>query len=67
MADYYVNRNTQSNGDNEVHVSGCSYFPRSNYEYLGDYRSCYPAVTEARRRGYNANGCYYCSSACHTS
>ena len=32
-----------------------------NAEYLGDYAACEPAVEEAKKRGYKANGCYYCS------
>ena len=68
MPKYYVNKNAQDNGDHEVHISGCSYFPSSaNAEYLGNHNSCGPAVTEAKSRGYKANGCYYCSNACHTS
>lgn len=27
MSNYYVNMNAQSNGDHEVHKSGCSYMP----------------------------------------
>ena len=27
MAYYYVNKNAQSNGDHEVHKSGCSWMP----------------------------------------
>jgi hypothetical protein len=66
---YYVNTRAQSNGDNEVHTSSCGYLPgESNREYLGDFASCSPAVSEAKRRGYRrANGCYWCSRACHTS
>lgn len=68
MALYYVNTNKQSNGDNEVHVSGCNYMPsESNRKYLGSYDACAPAVTEAKRLGYKANGCYYCSKPCHTT
>ncbi len=68
MALYYVNKNKQSNGDNEVHVSGCSYMPlEQNRKYLGTYDSCSPAVSEAKRLGYNANGCYHCSKPCHTT
>lgn len=64
---YYVNLNKQSNGDNEVHTATCNWLPEQhNREYLGDYSSCAPAVTEAKRRGYNANGCYYCCNKCHT-
>ena len=37
MASYYVNKNAQSNGDHEVHVYGCSFFPAAeNRLYLGD-------------------------------
>jgi hypothetical protein len=65
---YYVNTNAQPNGDNEVHTSSCSYLPSEfNRRYLGDFTSCGPAVTEARRYYRRANGCYWCSRACHTS
>lgn len=68
MATYYVNKNSQSNGDHEVHIRGCSYFPnKENAVYLGDFTNCYSAVLEAKRKGYNANGCYYCSYTCHTT
>lgn len=68
MSYYYVNKNKQANGDNEVHVSGCQWMPEEKHkQYLGNYDSCRPAVQEAKRLGYNANGCYYCCRACHTS
>ncbi len=73
MPNYIVNRNAQANGDNEVHVtprSSC-YSPRypapENQESLGSHASCHGAVQEAKRRGYKADGCYYCSPACHTT
>ena len=67
MPDYYVNKNKQSNGDNEVHVPSCTFFSYIlNKEYLGNHRTCHTAVTEAKRRGYSANGCYFCSEPCHT-
>ncbi|WP_326523741.1 hypothetical protein [Sphingomonas sp.] len=66
MADYYVNNRAQTNGDHEVHVSGCGYMP-GDAKYLGDFASCWPAVTEARRTYSTANGCAYCCPACHTS
>ena len=28
MASYYVNNNAQSNGDHEVHTTGCSWLPK---------------------------------------
>lgn len=66
IASYYVNNQAQSNGDHEVHVWGCSYFP-ANRMYLGEFSSCGPAVQEAKRYYTKANGCYFCSRSCHTS
>lgn len=65
MASYYVNRKAQSNGDHEVHKSGCDYFP-SDAKYLGEYYDCKDAVKEARKTYDQVNGCYYCSNSCHT-
>lgn len=68
MAYYRVNKNKQSNGDNEVHKAGCTYYSDlRNYEALGDHDSCASAVADAKSRGYQADGCAVCSSACHTS
>ncbi|TOH47065.1 hypothetical protein CGI81_12935 [Vibrio parahaemolyticus] len=68
MARYYVNKNQQANGDHEVHKQGCSYMPlEHNRTYLGEFASCGPAVTAAKKTYSKANGCYYCSEACHTS
>jgi len=68
MAHYYVNKNAQSNGDHEVHKTGCSYMPNvENRISLGDSGSCAPAVTAAKEYYSQSNGCYYCSTACHTS
>ena len=68
MATYYVNKNAQANGDHEVHRSGCSYMPEpENRVYLGEFSTCQAAVREARKHYRQANGCYYCSNACHTS
>ena len=67
MPDYYVNKRKQSNGDNEVHTTTCTFYPYiQDKEYLGFHRTCEPAVAEAKRLGYNANGCYFCSEPCHT-
>ena len=68
MASYYVNNNAQSNGDHEVHTTGCSWLPKpENRTYLGEFSSCSPAVKEARKHHTQVNGCYYCSEDCHTS
>ncbi len=65
---YYVNNNAQANGDHEVHNQNCTYCPAvANRIYLGEFASCGPAVTEAKKHYSQANGCYYCSRPCHTS
>lgn len=67
MARYYVNRNAQANGDHEVHVTGCSWMPAvENRLFLGDFNSCRPAVTEAKKTYPQSNGCYYCCPDCNT-
>lgn len=68
MAYYYVNKNAQSNGDHEVHKTGCSYMPAAeNKLYLGDFISCSSAVAEARKTYSKSNGCFFCSNPCHSS
>jgi len=68
MAKYYVNKNAQSNGDHEVHTTGCSFMPnQENRTYLGEFLTCRPAVQEAKKTYPKSNGCYYCSKTCHTS
>jgi len=65
---YYVNKNRQTNGDHEVHKSGCSYLPDAeNRLYLGYFSTCAEAVREAKKTYSQSNGCYYCCNACHTS
>ena len=64
---YYVNKNSQSNGDHKVHKEGCSRMPEEeNKLYLGDFSSCHSAVNEAKKHYSQSNGCYYCSSECNT-
>ena len=68
MARYYVNKNAQTNGDHEVHVSSCSYLPDpENRLFLGEFTNCYDAVREAKKHYPQSNGCYYCCYPCHTS
>ncbi len=67
MANYYVNKNAQLNGDHEVHVAGCKWLPLpENRIYLGAFPSCVPAVTKARGHYTQVNGCFHCSEKCHT-
>lgn len=68
MALYYVNKNAQTNGDHEVHVSNCARLPeKDNRLYLGTFAGCHSAVAEAKKYYRQANGCYYCCRECHTS
>ena len=68
MAQYYVNKNAQANGDHEVHKSGCSYMPDpQNRLSLGEFSNCHDAVRAAMRHYSRSNGCYYCSYECHTT
>jgi hypothetical protein len=67
MPRYYVNDRAQSNGDHEVHQSGCSFMPeQSNRTYLGEFTNCWEAVQAARRHHSQVNGCFFCAKACHT-
>jgi hypothetical protein len=67
MARYYVNKNAQSNGDHEVHTTGCSHMPDTdNRLYLGDFETCGPAVQEAKKHYSQSNGCFYCAKPCNT-
>ena len=67
MARYYVNTNAQSTGEHEVHREGCSFLPlKENRVYLGEYKSCAPAVKEAAKRYQKVDGCFYCCWECHT-
>lgn len=69
MPTYYINKNTQFNGDNEVHEENCRYLPHpQNRVLLGSFPSCKEAVAYARRYGFTrADGCAYCVPECHTS
>ena len=74
MPYYIINTNPQPNGDNEVHLtpqSACSsprYPSPQNQRSLGLHATCHGAVQEAKRVGYKtADGCAYCSPACHKS
>lgn len=64
---YYVNKNAQSTGEHEVHAEPCSYMPApANRQYLGYFDSCRDAIKKAKEFYNNVDGCYYCSSLCHT-
>ena len=67
MDDYFVNRNAQSNGDHEVHKTGCYWLTLITSPLnLGKFYGCASAVVEARKHYNQVNGCVHCSEACHT-
>jgi hypothetical protein len=66
MALYYVNNGTDSKGDHEVHIEGCTRTP-TDRNNLGQFSNCADAVKEAKKTYSKSNGCYYCSNECHKS
>jgi len=67
MNNYYMNKNSQSNGDNEVHKSTCAWLPHeTNRLYLGLFSDCKQAIKKALAYDKDADGCKHCSPACHT-
>ena len=71
MPEYCVNINAQpGSGDHEVHdlasQKGCLPQP-ANRLGLGSHPSCVEAVQAAKKLYTDANGCFYCATACHTT
>ncbi|MBN4085033.1 hypothetical protein JYT89_01680 [Flavobacteriaceae bacterium AH-315-B10] len=68
MAKYCVNKNTDNNGDHEVHKEGCPWWPKSeNRIDLGYFYNCEDAVKEAKKYYSNSNGHKHCAKDCHTT
>lgn len=68
MAQYYMNKNAQDNGDHEVHKEGCAWMPLpQNQLALGDHATCQTAVAAAKKIDPDADGCKHCSLECHTT
>lgn len=64
---FYVNKNTDAQGNHEVHRENCDYLPRpENREYLGFFSNSYDAVRAARRKYLTADGCWHCCPESHT-
>jgi len=68
MPRYCVNRNAQSNGDHEVHISRQNVClpAESNRLDLGVHDTCQSAVRAARQYFEQVNGCAWCARSCHT-
>lgn len=66
MANYYVNRTAQANGDHEVHKQGCTWLPNSqNRIDLGYQASDAAALRAARRYFTRVDGCRFCCPSIH--
>lgn len=67
MKDYYVNTNSQTTGEHEVHSSECCYLPSElNRIYLGSFLTNKEAVEKAKYYYHDVDGCYFCCNDCHT-
>lgn len=67
---YFLNKNTQPNGDHEVHKEGCYWMPLlENRIYLGVFTNGIGAVNYAKNLYPNAqiDGCVHCSEEAHHS
>lgn len=69
MKRYCINKATDNDDNNEVHVSNCFWLSlASRTEYLGEFLDAIDAVFYAKRNGYpSADGCKICSSEAHTA
>lgn len=69
MPRYYLNTNTDKNGNHEVHQKGCYWLTLvADPVNLGDHLNCHHALMAARLLGYaNVDGCAHCSPDCHSS
>lgn len=65
---YYVNKINTGNPhyNHEVHKDSCTYLPSPlNREYLGYFVSCKDAITKAKEKYSNVDGCAVCCPECH--
>ena len=66
MTTYSINKNSQSNGDHEIHKSGCSFEPSStNRIELGYHLNDYVALQAGKKIYSAADGCAFCCPAIH--
>lgn len=63
---YYVNRNKDNQGNNEVHRDSCGFLPHyENREYIGWCQNSYEAVLIAKQKYPKADGCWHCCPESH--
>lgn len=65
---FYLNKEAQTNGDQEVHQATCLFLPgEENRIDLGEFYSCKDAIDKAKVIYVKSNGCYFCARLCHKS
>jgi len=64
---YLVNKEKRDGKYHEVHLTTCTRKPLPhNSHQLGNHTTCSSALAAAEKDGYKpADGCKYCSPACH--
>ena len=73
MIKYYLNLNTQINGDHEIHKESCLYYymykSGNNFELLGNFSNDYDALRYAKsvHPNFKIDGCSYCCPSIHVS
>ena len=67
MDKYYVNRNTDTNpnNDHEVHNADCHLLPLADGIDLGYHQDCHSAMIQARKHFKDVDGCIHCCRPCH--
>ncbi|MBP2133389.1 hypothetical protein J2128_001343 [Methanomicrobium sp. W14] len=66
MTKYYVNDNTDNQGNHEVHKEGCSWLKLVvSSTYLGEFSSCKDAVAAAKKIYSTADGDIHCIPECN--
>lgn len=67
MATYSINKNSQTNGDHEIHKTGCAFEPSSmNRVKLGYHPNDFSALQAGRKIYPTADECQYCCPSIHT-
>ena len=58
---YFLDENSQANGDHEVHRAGCPYLPSENsIKALGEHYSFQSAISQAQAYYTQVEACSYC-------
>lgn len=64
---YYVNKNSNTTGEHEVHNEECKVLPNDyNRIDLGYHSNSNDALIKAKTLYNNVDGCFYCCKEIHT-